>query len=43
MSLPAVYSEVLALANKYNIKSVGYSVAAVKEAVWSEFVNHVVF
>ena len=42
MSLPAVYYEVLALASKYHINTVRYSVAAVNEAVWSEFVSHVV-
>ena len=43
MSLPAVCYEVLALASKYHINTVHYSVATVKEAVWSEFVSHVVF
>jgi len=43
MSLPAVYYEVLALASKYHINPVRYSVATVKQAVWSEFVSHVLF
>ena len=43
MSLPAIHYEVLALASKYRINTVHYSVAVVKEAVWSEFVSHVVF
>jgi len=43
VSLPAVYYEVLALASKCHVNSVRHSVATVKEAVWSEFVSHVVF
>ena len=50
-----IYYEVLALAGKYRINNhmnhifisflntVHYSVATAKEAVWSEFVSHVVF